>query len=231
MNSKNKDAFTLTELLVVIAIIAILAALLFPALARTKARAKRTACANNLKEITLGSMMYADDNSDTLFVRPTPYPYPGAFFANYKEVMKSYVGLNGPPAPDKLFICPSETLPPGPDHWGLPSTNPIVAYNDYMFNFNIMGVKLSSVVHPEMTALLTEYSGLIGYSYHQPQSGYVLINSPPSSTNSQSVYNNALNQVSFADGHVSYIKIYNNGQHISIAYNPPSGYDYQWTAD
>ena len=109
-----KSAFTLIELLVVIAIIAILAALLLPALSRAKERAKRITSLNNVKQMSLTMLLYADDNDDTLprgGGNGTPY----WMSQTLRNTLNSTYNL-----PRKIFYCPSNPSWNRDDFWNWP---------------------------------------------------------------------------------------------------------------
>jgi prepilin-type N-terminal cleavage/methylation domain-containing protein/prepilin-type processing-associated H-X9-DG protein len=92
-------AFTLIELLVVIAIIAILAAMLLPALARAKESGKRIACLNNLRQLSLSAQMYVSDSQGFYPPRSDTDRWPDKFYDNYGKNLK-------------LLLCPTETTTP-----------------------------------------------------------------------------------------------------------------------
>lgn len=240
------------ELLVVIAIIAILSALLLAAVSSAKGKAKRIQCISNLHQICLGVLMYSDDSNDKA---PKPTQRTSHPYTAYKELMKSYVGLRGKSSErDKIFTCPADTFYYDYSLGHYPHSAPLVGYvgqricarpdfdySSYMFNAGnqfgtrkhpatrpgIAGLPLSSIKHPARTTLVTEVPTLIPFSWHSPKW--------PVWSAKNDFFNDAMNVVSFVDGHVSYIKIYWKASWPPTScagdYDPPDGYDYQWSAN
>jgi len=122
-------AFTLIELLVVIAIIAILAAMLLPALSRAKENAKKTYCLNNLRQIGLGFQMYTEDSQGSYPVQEGYAPLGGQVPTNTYAGIPTYFGATETGRPlnaytgknSECFHCPSDkgdvTVPSVPTCW------------------------------------------------------------------------------------------------------------------
>jgi prepilin-type N-terminal cleavage/methylation domain-containing protein/prepilin-type processing-associated H-X9-DG protein len=117
-------AFTLIELLVVIAIIAILAAMLLPALAAAKRKAQTTQCISNLHQWGLAQQIYASDNSDYIPLDGTMQPT----MANYGQYAANTGSLTGPASPQDP-VAWFNVLPPLVANQSLSSYYPIKGAN------------------------------------------------------------------------------------------------------
>ncbi len=115
MKTNSRTAFTLIELLVVIAIIAILAALLLPALSKAKARAVRTACLNDTKQMGLAFTMFANDHREQY---PSVVPIAEGGSQTLKETWQHFLTLSNELVTPKVLFCPSDKVKKQATDWG-----------------------------------------------------------------------------------------------------------------
>lgn len=223
---RRVDAFGLTELLVSVAGISLLLAVLVPIAAKARSGARLELCRANLNQVGRAVLQYADDHKFLPALAESRPPGPWWW---YKEQVKGYLGLTGPPSTtDKVFACPSdrgygEGLKPVPF-----CRSEKFDFTSYVFNgVNLPGAPhiarrpVSSIVDPERTLLVMEWTAHAPLSWHRSETGNA--NTP--------FYNNAESVVAFVDGHVALTRIYYDGYNAAFTRDPIPGYDYKYSGD
>jgi prepilin-type N-terminal cleavage/methylation domain-containing protein len=221
-----KLAFTLIELLVVIAIIAILAAMLLPALSKAKLKAQNVGCMNNTKQITLAWIMYAHENNDKLIDSGNWVSGDvsnGTDQTNITRLKSSplnpFLGGNY-----KVYKCPGDTR----TAFGQPvvrsvAMNGFIGYNFWEPQYTAF-VKLSQMSRPgpvNTFVILDECAGINDGFFATHMAGYdPLVTSQFNFGDVPATYHSMAGSFSFVDGH-SEIHKWRDGRTVAASKQLP----------
>ena len=256
LKSSFRLGFTLIELLVVIAIIAILAAMLLPALSKAKIQAQKTYCMNNLKQIQLGWLMYSGENDDKIVpvsnywavFATDPLIQPGAVEAQLypgsvtlptcTNILFGRLGLLYPLIKsDIIFKCPADprkttsgaptTRSYSANGWMNPTTSTLGGGYLHPTATYVVFKKQTQIIRPaDIYVMLEESPGTINDDWFVENP-----DSPTTWTDMPAAYHNKTSMLLFADGHAQNRKwtdkqVVNQAGNFAI-YDPTSG-DLAW---
>lgn len=226
--TRRLGGFSLVDLLVSVAVLTTLAAVFVPGLVNHGRTSRLGVCLANLKSVNGAVLQFAQNHEQTL-PSMAGSPAPGGWWY-YKDKVKEFVGLSGPSSPEeRVFACPDDrgygegAEKPTP-FWRSKKHN----YTSYVFNGvdlpgipNISGRRIDSIVAPDRTLLVMEWTAHAPLSWHRSRTGQA--NTP--------FYTDAESVVGFVDGHVALTRIYYDGLNAAYTRDPAPGYQYKYSGD
>jgi prepilin-type N-terminal cleavage/methylation domain-containing protein len=217
---KHRQGFTLIELLVVVAIIAILAAMLLPALSQARAKARQAVCMNNLKQLGLGLFNYTEDY-EYYPIPAVQYPASGGWptgWWTWGQILIGYgyidVPWTGKGSQFKILNCPENRVQANPSYVGLGEEansygcngwNNRTLAGGYIWDYQAFGANISRISSPSLLYLVMDscYYRVPAHTWNSGEDTIPRINE--GARGLRYVHNMSVNML-YADYHVNSLK-------------------------